>query len=308
MDAPDASVAVISGPSARHLVVEAESTLRAVDCPSPRLDAELLVALAFERDRAWLRAHPEAILDREPAQRLIAWVARRAAGEPVAYIRGYKEWLSHRIAVDQRALIPRPETELLADLAMAEIAARLVGRSTPIAAWELATGSGAIATAVALRFRAALALGRLTLTASDISPDALELAAENLVGHGVAGLVALACGDLLEPAPRGSLFDLLIANLPYVPSAEVAATGGSLAWEPRQALDGGPDGLRLLRRFVAELPFRLAAGGVALLEIGADQAAAMRSLVAGQDTQLSPTFHHDLAGHKRVLRIVNGSA
>ena len=226
----------------------------------------------------------------------------------MAYIRGFKEWLSLRVVVDARALIPRPETELLADLAITEIATRLVAQGSPIAAWEVGTGSGAIATALALRFRAPLALGRLRLTASDLSPDALELAAENLAGHGVAGMVALACGDLLDPATPGERFDLLVANLPYVPSAEVTAAGGSLAWEPRRALDGGPDGLDLLRRLVAQLPSRLAAGGAALLEIGAGQASAIRTMTEARGTALSTTFHRDLAGHERVAQIVNAAA
>ena len=98
------------------------------------------------------------------------WVERRAVGEPIAYIRGFKEWLSLRIATDPRALIPRPETELLAEAAIGEIAARLVRDDATVQVWEVATGSGAVALAIALRFRAALSLGRLHLAASDLSP------------------------------------------------------------------------------------------------------------------------------------------
>lgn len=308
MRAHEPAATLSIGATAGGRVAAAETRLRGVGDPSPRLDAELLVALAFERDRAWLHAHPEAVLDPAATERVEGWIDRRAAGEPVAYIRGFKEWLSLRVVVDARALIPRPETELLADLAIAEIATRLVAQGSPIAAWEVGTGSGAIATALALRFRAPLALGRLRLTASDLSPDALELAAENLAGHGVAGMVALACGDLLDPATPGERFDLLVANLPYVPSAEVTAAGGSLAWEPRRALDGGPDGLDLLRRLVAQLPSRLAAGGAALLEIGAGQASAIRTMTEARGTALTTTFHRDLAGHERVAQIVNAAA
>jgi release factor glutamine methyltransferase len=285
-------------------VSRATGVLREAGTPSPRLDAELLVGHAFGRDRAWLRAHPEAELERAEAASLEAWLIRRAAGEPIAYIRGFKEWLSLRIATDRRALIPRPETELLAEAAIGEVAARLVRDDAPVDAWEVATGSGAIALAIALRFRAALALGRLRLAASDESAEALELAAENLAAHGVGGLVTLACGDLLEPAAvPGVRPDLVIANLPYLTSDEVGSGVGSLAWEPRRALDGGADGLVLVRRLVAQLPAHLGAGGVALLEIGRGQAPAVRDVVDALGLRAAVTTLSDLAGIERVVRI-----
>lgn len=166
-------------PTAGQLVMRATAMLREAGTASARLDAELLVSYAFRRDRAWLLAHPEAELDVEDATALAGWVARRVDGEPIAYIRGFKEWLSLRIATDRRALIPRPETELLAEAAISEVAARLLRDDAPVQAWEVATGGGAVALAVALRFRAALTLGRLRLAASDLSAEAVELAAEN---------------------------------------------------------------------------------------------------------------------------------
>ena len=295
--------ALLEGVQARHLVIGAATRLRASDSPSARLDAELLVAHAFGRDRTWLIAHPEATLETSATERLSELVARRAAGEPIAYLRGFKEWLSLRLATDRRALIPRPETELLAAAAIAEIAARFTTEDAPLIAWEVATGGGAIAVALGQRFRTALSLGRLRLTASDLSPDALELAAENLSSHGVAHLVSVACGDLLEPASRDARFDLLVANLPYVDSAEVDAGRGSLAWEPRLALDGGLDGLDVVRRLVADLPERLAPRGVALLEIGAGQADRIRALVAELDMPGGVSATRDLAGIERVLRV-----
>jgi release factor glutamine methyltransferase len=290
--------------SVAALVSRATAGLRDAGIPSSRLDAELLVGHAFGRDRAWVHAHPEASLDAAAAEALAVWVARRAAGEPIAYIRGFKEWLSLRVGTDARALIPRPETELLAEAAVSEIAARLVRDGTTVQAWEVATGSGALALAIALRFRAALALGRLRLAASDLSAEALELAAENLAAHGVGGLVTLACGDLLEPAavPDGRA-DIVVANLPYLTSEEVASGVGSLAWEPRRALDGGADGLDLLRRIVSELPDHLAPGGVALLEIGRGQAPAVRTDVFGLRMRVAVTTLSDLAGIERVIRV-----
>lgn len=262
--------------------------------PTPRLDAEVLLAHVIGRERSWLLAHPEADVDGTAFEALIE---RRAIGEPVAYIRGFKEWHSLRIRTDPRALIPRPETELLADAAIAEIHDRLT--SGPVVAWEVATGSGAVAIAIARQFTDAAASPELIAT--DISADALALAAENLAAHGVAGVVTLERADLLEPAgdtlPRP---DVVVANLPYVASAEVDERRGSLGFEPRVALDGGRDGLDLLRRFLAELPEKAERGATAFLELGVGQVDTIRALApAGASVTVVP----DLAGLDRVVRL-----
>lgn len=229
-----------------------------------------------------------------------ALIERRAAGEPVAYLRGFKEWRSLRIRTDARALIPRPETELLLEAAIAETEARLA-RGAPVLAWEVATGSGAVTVALALRFATELRGARLRLVASDVSDDALALAAENLAAHGVRDLVELVHADLLEPA-GGAIPtpDVLVANLPYVASDEVDARQGSLGHEPRIALDGGPDGLDVLRSLLACLPTRAARSATVLLELGVGQVAAVRALApAGASVEVVP----DLAGLDRVVRI-----
>jgi len=281
----------------------ARARLEAAGSPSPRLDAEVLLAHVLGRDRSWLLAHPEA--DVEPADAFADALARRAAGEPIAYIRGFKEWRSLRIRTDPRALIPRPETELLADAAIAEIAERLTRDDAPIVAWEVATGSGAVAVALALRFREALALDRLRLIASDLSPEALELAAENLAAHGVEPLVDLALANLLDPAGAGlPRPDVVVANLPYVATDEVDARRGSLGFEPRIALDGGPDGLELLRPLLAALPARAAPSATALLELGVGQVDEVRGLAPpGASVAVVP----DLAGLDRVVRVSLGA-
>jgi release factor glutamine methyltransferase len=262
---------------------------------TPRLDAEVLLAHVVGRDRTWLLAHPEAPFAKADAFGVA--VDRRAAGEPVAYIRGFKEWRSLRIRTDARALIPRPETELVVDAAAAEIRAR----GARAVVWDLATGSGAIALALALDFREALAERRLRLIASDASPAALELAAENLGAHGVAEAVELVEADLLAPAgerlPRP---DVVTANLPYVSSAEVDERRGSLGFEPRIALDGGPDGLDLLRRFLADVPLHAAPGATLILELGMDQVAALTRLAP---VGASVSVVRDLAGLDRVVRV-----
>ena len=278
------------------LLTDAVARLRAAGSPTPRLDAELLVAHVVDRDRAWVLAHPEAEL--ADAERFVALVERRASGEPIAYLRGFKEWHSLRIGTDARALIPRPETEVLADAAGDEIERRLA--DPPVAAWEVATGSGAVAIVLAQRFRSALAGGRLTLLATDISAEALSLAAENFARHGVEH-VRLEPADLLEGAGgERPLPDVVIANLPYVSSAEVDARWGSLGYEPRVATDGGPDGLDLLRRLLREAPRRAAVAATILLEIGVDQVDAIRGIAP---TGASVLVVPDLAGLDRVVRI-----
>lgn len=272
-----------------------------------RLDAELLVGHAFGRDRAWLHAHPDVALDPESGAELEGWVVRRAAGEPVAYIRGYKEWFGLRVATDPRALIPRPETELLAESAIAEIAARLVRDDRTVLARDVATGGGAVALAMALRFRTAIALERVRLVASDISADALELASENLAAHRVESLATLVLGDLLDGADHlddePAMVDVVTANLPYVTSAEVDLGAGSHAFEPRIALDGGADGLDIVRRLIAQLPDRLAPGGVAMLEVAAGQANSVGEMAAAMRPPTAVTLLPDLSGIERVVRI-----
>lgn len=281
-----------------ELLARATARLRDGGSSTARLDAEVLLAHVAGRERSWLLAHPEAELAAESYEALLD---RRLRGEPIAYLRGFKEWRSLRIRTDARALVPRPETELLYELAVDEIRARMARDGTPIVAWEPATGSGAVTLALALRFREALALGRLRLIASDLSADALELAAENLETHGVHPLVDLACVDLLEPAGRTlPRPDVVVANLPYVPTDEALAPERGLGHEPRIAIDGGPDGLEVLRRLFEGLPGRVSAGGTLLLEIGIGQADAIGALApAGA----SVSVERDLAGIDRVVRV-----
>jgi release factor glutamine methyltransferase len=301
MARPDTTPPLAANRQAGSLAADVAARLTAAGIETARLDAELLVSHAFGRDRTWLHAHPDATLDDEGLRQLAGWVERRAGGEPVAYIRGFKEWFGQRVLTDARALIPRPETELLAESAIGEIAARLVRDDRLVRVRDVATGSGAVALVLALRFRAALALGRIRLVASDVSADALELASDNLASHGVAELVTLMSTDLLDGDEEP--FDVIAANLPYLRSEEVAAAPGSIAFEPPLALDGGPDGLDLVRRLISQLPARLAAGGVALLEIGAGQGPAARELIEHLAIPAAVTLLPDLAGIERVVRI-----
>ena len=284
-----------------ELVSAAIERLRAAGSESPRLDAELLLARAVGIDRVGVIAHSDASVGPEAAGRFAADIDRRANGEPVAYIRGMKEFHRIALAADARALIPRPETELLVELAEREVLARLADGSRAVCVADVGTGSRAIAIALAASLRRLRALGGVEILATDSSPDALTLAMENAAAHGLLDAIRFIEADLL-PREVGA-FDLVLANLPYVPSSVVDGLGGSVRFEPRAALDGGPDGLDVVRRLIALLPDALRPGGVALLEIGADQAETGPAAVAMIAPGLRSTILPDLAGRPRVMRV-----
>jgi release factor glutamine methyltransferase len=290
--------------------------LRAAGSPSARLDAELLLADALGTDRTRILAHPDGLAGDGAASRFAAALERRAAGEPVAYIRGIKEFHGVALAVDARALVPRPETELLVDLALSELA-EVLGRAPrpigtpPVRVADVGTGSGAIAVAMAASLRRRGMASEVEIVATDQSAGAAALAAENAVAHGVADHVGVAVADLLPAAGAGAgmlstpeRFDLVCANLPYIRTGDLAGLPAPIGFEPREALDGGPDGLDVIRRLLALLPARLDAVGLALLEIGADQAgsvtAAVGSLLPGWGCEVVA----DLAGLPRIASIV----
>jgi release factor glutamine methyltransferase len=221
----------------------------------------------------------------------------------VSYIRGLKEFYGLVLSVDERALIPRPETEALVDLALERVGRALIGAARPAGAeplliWDLGTGSGAIVVALAVECRRRGYSRDLRFRATDVSTDALALATENAVAHGVADAITFLRADLTDlPEAEFEPADLLLANLPYIPSAIVPELPVAASFEPIVALDGGLDGLTIVRQLVARLPTALAAGGTALLEIGSDQADAVRDLApSGWSVDIQP----DLSGRPRV--------
>jgi release factor glutamine methyltransferase len=254
--------------------------LRDAGSETPRLDAELLLAHANHVDRTSILAHPDAPVGTGPAAAYDGYLERRATGEPVAYIRGIKEFHGLAFAVDPRALIPRPETEALVELALGDVMRRLAGgRGAPVQVVDVGTGSGAIAIALAAALRSRrVPPDDVSIVATDISPEALDLARDNAVGHAVGDRVRFVGGDLLPPGTTA--WDIVIANLPYVRSGAMAGLPVATSFEPALALDGGPDGLAVITRLVERLPAALARDGVAMLEIGADQEAAMLAVLA----------------------------
>jgi release factor glutamine methyltransferase len=266
--------------------------LRAVGVEDPQLDAELLLVEATGWDRAQLAANPRREVPAPAARRFGELVRRRLRREPVAYILGRRGFRHLELAVDPRVLIPRPETELLVELAL-ELA--------PERVLDVGTGSGAIALAIASE------LPGCEVIATDTSPAALEVARANAERLGLAGRVTLVEGTL-PPAPAE--FDLVVANLPYVGEAEWASLEPEVTeWEPREALLAGPDGLDAIRALLADRARLLsgmgqrkagAASGSLALEIGAGQVEAVGALLveAGLD---SIETRRDLAGIERVV-------
>lgn len=297
-----------------ELLGSAAARLREAGSETARLDAEVLLVSVVGGDRTALIAHPERVVGDDAAARYEAAIARRSAGEPVAYIRGLKEFYGLAFAVDRRALIPRPESELLVEAARSEVMARLVDPSRPPAAAgerpvrvaDVGTGSGAIAIALAVELRRRnVELGRdVRIIATDASAAAIELARENAVGHAVADGVRFYEADLLPPVlPDEAHLDVIVANLPYVMTDVIPTLPVAASFEPLAALDGGSDGLDVIRALLARLPDVLAPAGVALLEIGSDQGetapATAREVLPDWVARVEP----DIADLPRLLRV-----
>lgn len=259
-----------------------------------RTDAEALLCRRTGKDRAAL--YRDGLEEIPPGleEDLRGLLARRAGGEPLAYITGHREFMGLDFAVSPEVLIPRPETELLVEKALEILKERRRPGGGGQVAVDVGTGSGAIAVSLA-----ALLEG-LKVYATDISPEALEVAGKNAARHGVRDRVDLLPGDLLAPLLDipGLRADLVAANLPYVPAPEIDGLMAEVRdHEPRGALDGGPDGLDHYRRLVPQARRLLRPGGNLLIEIAPDQGAALKEILGGWEAEVFP----DLAGRERLV-------
>ncbi|MFH1927531.1 MAG: peptide chain release factor N(5)-glutamine methyltransferase [Chloroflexota bacterium] len=309
----DASHALPTDADAGSALSWALGLLAGAEVDTPRLDAELLLCHALGWTRASLYAHPERLLSKEESERLRRLIGRRVQREPLAYLTKRKEFYGLEFLVDRRVLIPRPETELLVELAVARLRAMLRAMlpamlrtdPAPIVA-DVGTGCGAIAVSVAIQIPTA------KVYALDVSPEALEVARVNcqrhgmmrhgMTRHGVAGRVELLRGDLLEPL--GERVDLVLANLPYIARSEFATLQPEIVeYEPRVALDGGQDGMDGIRCLLEQASEHLAPGASIMLEIGSDQGAVGRVLADRFFPNARIEVHPDYAGHDRVLEI-----
>jgi release factor glutamine methyltransferase len=274
---------VSPGSTVAEALGAATDALRAAGVDTPRLDAELLLERATGVDRTRLATEPEARLDPVAGRAFAEFVRRRLRREPIAYILGVRAFRHIELAVDRRVLIPRPETEHLIEVAL---------ELEPLAVCDVGTGSGAIALAVADE------LPNADVLATDIYPEALEVARANAERLGLAGRVRFEAGSL----PRDGSFDLILANLPYVSAREWLQLAPEVRdYEPRGALVPGPTGLEAIEALLGELAL---GGGVRTraiaLEVGAGQAEIVGELVRRAGFERVET-RCDLAGIERVV-------
>jgi len=255
--------------------------------PSPRLEAQVLLAHVLQCDRVALYTGFDKPLAPAELTAYRALIKRRLAGEPSAYLVGEKEFWSLPLSVTPGVLIPRPDTETLIQVCL-EVAAR----SEPIRIVDIGTGSGAIAISLAVE------LPQAVVVATDISGEALEVAASNAQRHGVADRIQFLMGDLANALPATAQFDLLVANLPYIPTGDIASLSPEVRHEPVTALDGGPDGLDLVRRLIGDAPARVIAGGHVALEHAPNQADTVAGLLSDEFDDVRT--RKDLAGRPRV--------
>ena len=258
---------------------------------NPSTDAETILCRALGWDRARLYAHPEDILSGEAAPRVAEAASRREKREPLAYILEEREFWSLPFRVAPGSLIPRSETELLVE----RMAALLREHEAP-RILELGTGSGAIAVAIAKELPGA------SVAATDMSEKTLRLAQGNAVANGVGGRIAFHRADWFNGLPEGEPFDAVVSNPPYVLSGVIESLMPEVSrYEPREALDGGADGMNCLRTIVRDVPGRLRSGGVLLLEMDPEQIPLCAMEVRLTRAFCEPVARQDLAGRNRVL-------
>jgi release factor glutamine methyltransferase len=269
--------------SVNALLAEAAQALAGDEA---RSDGELLLTHVLARSRAWLYAHGDDPIETEAVQTFRALLVRRAAGEPIAYLSGRREFWSLDLAVTRDVLIPRSETELLVELALQRIAP-----DAPADIVDLGTGSGAIALALARERPGAL------LVATDASATALAVARSNAARLGVHNIEFIQ-GDWCEPLGVRR-FDMIVSNPPYIADADAHLAQGDVRFEPRAALASGTDGLDAIRAIAAGAPAHLQAGGWLLVEHGFDQSSPVRAVL--EKSGFVEIFTaRDLAGRERV--------
>lgn len=291
--------------------------------PTPRLDAEVLLAHVLGLERLKLHMYPEVEVNHPSAELFLHLVHRRAQGEPVAYLTGTQEFMGLSFGVSPAVLIPRPDTELLVESVLAyleeerqkedeEGLSQVTDLKEPLQAqtkgsgsrkaWlaaDIGTGSGCIAISLTALFPA------LTIMAVDLSKEALKVAWDNINRHLVEDRVLLRHGDLLDPVrewtDKGKLLDVIVSNPPYITEEEMTQLDPSVArYEPHSALTGGREGLDFYRRLTEEAPTLLGQGGLLALEIGHEQGSSVAALMKHQGFSQVKVLQ-DLAGYDRVV-------
>jgi release factor glutamine methyltransferase len=294
----------------RAALKEGMARLRAADVPSHTLATELLLMHALGRDRTWLYTHPEASLDVADAEKYLALIARRAAGEPTQYLTGKQEFWGLEFEVTPAVLIPRPETEHVMEVALARLGARgfriHLETGMPrerLRVADVGTGSGCLAVALAWE------LPHAEIFATDISAPALEVARRNAARHNVADRIHFLRTNVLDafgdesPTGTGKLqsFDLIVSNPPYVGQDDSSQLQREVRdYEPHEALFAGPTGIEMYTRLIEEAGRLLRPGGILVLELGYNSAEHVRAIFAGQKCWTNIAFTNDLAGIPRI--------
>jgi release factor glutamine methyltransferase len=291
-------------PDVEDCLVSGALVLEQARIETARLDAECLLAHVLGFPRWRLMTEGKRRLTPEEFRRYLTLLQRRELREPLAYVLGRREFWSLLLAVSPGVLVPRPETEVLVEAALTVLrdAYPAKGNGCP---WpvhpivlDLCTGTGAVAIALARELPGA------TIFGTDISRRALRVARRNAETHGVADRVTFLRGDLwraLDGQGPGGHVDIVISNPPYIPSGVIPTLMPEVQWEPRRALDGGPDGLQFHRAIIFEAPQHLRPGGFLLLEIGADQAESVIRLFEESGHFEGTRVLQDLAGRDRVV-------
>ena len=290
----------VSDLSIEARLAQAQADLAPANFENPRVEAEAILSGLLGCARSSLHLRRSDALAPDLASRFETAIQRRLRREPVAYILGDVVFDGLRLQVDRRVLVPRPETELLVEEAAA-LSRRVAGPAPRIL--EIGTGSGCIAAALARR------LSHATVLATDLSSDALDLARTNIRNLGLEDRVSFAQADVYEglPAGRRSDFDMIVSNPPYISSPEMATLEKDLSYEPRLALEAGPDGLAVLERIVDGAGAWLREPGAVALEIGHRQGTALAERLGGR-AFLEIAIKSDWNGHSRIVTgVTSGS-
>jgi len=281
----------------REMLAEGKTQLKSSSVDTPALDAELLLGDVLRKSRAELLVHENVPVSETDRERFLSLVSRRKNGECVAYILGRKEFWGLEFSVNPHVLVPRPDTETLVEAALEYLSHRTFGsrrKESHVTLLDLCTGSGALA--IALKNERPF----LRVSASDISPDALETArlnADRLLGH-TSDAVRFIQSDLFRNIH--DRFDIIVSNPPYIPSGEISALPPEVRREPQLALDGGGDGLELIRKIIAQAGKHLLPGGVLLLEAASGQMPSISALFKASGFD-GIKIYKDLAGMDRVI-------
>ena len=268
----------------------ATARLEEVGIDSPRLDAEILLAHVLKCRRLSLYVDAEKILPLESILRFEELINRRIKKIPAAYLTGTKEFFGLNFVVNENVLIPRPDTEILAE----GVGEFLRGLGDEVTFADLGTGSGAIAVSI-LKF-----VKNSRACAVDVSSETLDVAKFNAAKFHVDDRAEFFCGDMFAPL-TGKIFNAVVSNPPYIPTGELESLQAEVQSEPRLALDGGEDGLNFYRRIVRDAPNFLVAGGLLAVEVGFNQAAAVKSLIEVDGRFNRVEVWKDLAGIDRVV-------